>query len=222
MANPNDVSLKLALLKLQQASGKSPEAKPQLEALANQTPTGINQKIAVAEARFTLGNFAQSDQLNRDVMQSIASDTRQELVLAETLRTYGDLDMASEVYRFVQSRDPQNKKAERGLNRVTTQKSDALKKLRLAQSLDKPLSKKQKASARDFYQEAAMLNPRLPEARLALAKIYKGEHAYDRSIQEYEAYRNLLPVDDVKGRERIDRKIKSLELKQQRVTTSNT
>ena len=220
MANPNDISLKLALLKLQQASGKSPEAKPQLEALANQTPTGINQKIAVAEARFTLGNFSQSDQLNRDVMQSMASDTRQELVLAETLRTYGDLDMASEVYRFVQSRDPQNKKADRGLNRVTTQKNDALKKLRLAQSLDKPFSKKQKASARDFYQEAAMLNPRLPEARLALGKIYSRERAYDRSIQEYEAYRNLLPETDVKGRERMDRKIKSLEMRQQRSSTS--
>jgi tetratricopeptide (TPR) repeat protein len=35
MANPNDISLKLALLKLQQASGKSPEAKPQLEATKN-------------------------------------------------------------------------------------------------------------------------------------------------------------------------------------------
>ncbi|MEB3206924.1 MAG: tetratricopeptide repeat protein [Vampirovibrionales bacterium] len=220
MANPNDISLKLALLKLQQASGKSPQAKPQLEALANQTPTTTNQKIAVAEARFTLGNFSQSDQLNRDVMQAMASDTRQELALAETLRTYGDLDMASEVYQLVKSMDPQNKKAERGLNRISAQKNDALKKLRLAQSLDKPLSKKQKASARDFYQEAAMLNPRLPEARLALGKIYSRERAYDRAIQEYEAYRNLLPESDTKARQRMERKIKSLEAKQNHISAS--
>ncbi|MEB3246221.1 MAG: tetratricopeptide repeat protein [Vampirovibrionales bacterium] len=212
MANPNDISLRLALLKLQHASGKSPEARPQLESLASQVPTGVNQKLAVAEARFELGNFGQSDILLRDVLQSMQSDTRQQLALAESLRTYGDLEMASEIYRNVQTLEG-NRKAERGLNRINAQKEEANKKLRLAKSVNGVFSKTKKESARDLFQEAANLNPRLPEARLALAKIYNDEGNTGRSIDEYTAYRNLLPESDVKGREKIDRKIQSLKAK---------
>jgi tetratricopeptide (TPR) repeat protein len=116
--------------------------------------------------------------------------------------------MAAEVYKTVQSMEPGNLKAERGIQRIRNAQEEARKKLTLAKSLD---NYKQRKSAKDFYIETIGLYPRQPDARLALGKIYATDKEYAKAIFEYQSYLSLVPNLPSRERERIESRIRELQ-----------
>lgn len=206
--NPNDISLHLALLRIAKLSGRPDLAQSELRRIVNTTPVTVNDKIAKTEALFALGRFQESDQLTRELMSEFRGNVKSELLMADAMKVNGNLDMAIEIYKDISATDPDNRKAERGLQRVKITQQDARKKLTLAQSLD---NWKQRKSAKDFYLETIAMYPRQPEARLAMGKIYSSEKDYDKAIFEYESYLDLVPNLDPKERENIQRKVAALK-----------
>ncbi len=205
--NPNDISLHLALLRIAKLSGRPDVAQDELNRIVNTTPTSANEQIAKSEALFSLGRFQESDQMARQMMGQFGGDVKKQLLLADAMKVNGNLDMAIEGYKQVKSIDPENKKAERGIQRIKVVQEDARKKLTLAQSLD---NSRQRKSARDFYLETIAMYPRQPEARLAMGRIYASDKEYDKAIFEYQSYLNLVPYLDSKEQASIERKIEAL------------
>lgn len=212
-ANPNDISLHLALLRMQRLSGDPALGRDELEKITQMTPHSETERIAQAEAYFSLGQYQASDNQVRQMIQSYQGSPKKLSILSDALMSNGDLDMAQECYKAVLQQDPNNLKAERGLNRIANLKTDAKKDLTLAQSLDNWYSPKQRKSARDFYQQTISKYPRQPVARLAMAKIYKKEQDYADAILEYQAYLELSPNLDPKERESIENEIRKLQEK---------
>lgn len=210
-AQPNNISLHLAMLRIEKLAGKPTEAREHLEKIVATTPQTDIEKLAVGEALFTLGRYQESDKLFSDLLQSYHGNVRSTLTLADTALVNGDLDMARKAYQKIQAQDPKNRKASWGLQRVSMLEEGANKNYRLADSLNNWMSKKQRRSAKDFYREAVSQYPRMPEARLALAKIYSGEKNYGEAIFEYQAYLELSPELEARERERIEHRIDQLQ-----------
>ncbi|MBY0402283.1 MAG: tetratricopeptide repeat protein [Cyanobacteria bacterium] len=207
-ANPDDISLHLALLRIAKLSGRPEMAQDELKQIVNSPAPTLNDQIAKAEAFFALGRYPESDQMTRQLLNSNMGNIKNKLVLGDAMKANGNLDMAIEIYKNVAAQDPDNRKAERGIQRVKITQQEATKKLTLAQSLD---NYKQRKSAKDFYLESISMYPRQPEARLAMGKIYSNEKDYEKAIFEYESYLNLVPNLDSRERERIQDKIEALK-----------
>ncbi|MBX2861336.1 MAG: tetratricopeptide repeat protein [Vampirovibrio sp.] len=213
-ANPNDIQLHLAKLRLQRLSGKPQAAQAELQQIVNRPAVTQPDKIAKGEALLALGQYQESDQVFRQLIQANQGTPQKNLVMADILMSNGDLDMAAEAYRNVLGSQPKSVKAQRGLHRIDVAKKEASKQFKLAYSLNNWYSKKQRESAKDFYMETVSLYPRQPEAREALAKIYKKEKQYGKAAFEWEAYLNLMPNMEQKDREKIQRRIADLRQKE--------
>jgi len=225
--NPDDLSLRLAMIKISQLSGKPALANEQLQYIVNQPVRTSAQKLTKAEALYTLGRYGESDQLFRDILGENVGNLQQQLVVADILKVEGNLDMAQEAYQQVLLSQPANLKAQRGLQRIELVKTDASKKYNLAVALNSRFSKQKRGTAKDFYLESVSIYPRQPEARLALAKIYNQEDDYGKAIFEYESYLNLNPELNERERQRIQSTVTRLKeklaaLPSQPVTASST
>ncbi|MBK8190098.1 MAG: tetratricopeptide repeat protein [Vampirovibrionales bacterium] len=212
-ANPNDLSLHLAMLQVSRLSGKPELAQQELEAMTRIAPRNDSERIAQGEALFALGRYQESDPLFRELLTRNQNNPAQQLKIADALKINGDLDTAAEAYKMVLTRNPQNLKAQRGLHRLDQQRAAADKNLNLAQSFKSVFSKAKKRTAKDYYLESVSLYPRQPEVRLALAKIYQNEDDYGKAILEYQAYVNLRPDMEAGERERYLSKISHLQQK---------
>ncbi len=212
-ANPQDVSLHLAMLQINQLSGKPAMAQKHLEYITQHPPRNEAEHIAQAEAFFALGRYQESDRSYRQLLSNFHNNPNKQLLLADTMKINGDLDMATETYKSILSRQPENLKAQRGIQRVDRLKEEAGKQINLANALNSRISKKKQKTAKDFFVESISMHPRQPEARLALAKIYSREDNYGKAIFEYESYLNLMPNLEEKKRSRIESKITKLRTK---------
>ncbi len=217
-ANPQDMSLHLAMLQINQLSGKPAMAQKHLEYITQHPPRNESEHIAQAEAFFALGRYQESDRTYRQLLSFSHNNPNKQLMLADTMKINGDLDMATEAYRQILSQEPENLKAQRGIQRVHRLKEEAGKQINLANALNSRISSKKRKTAKDFYVESISMYPRQPEARLALAKIYSREDNYGKAIFEYTSYLNLLPNMEPKKREHIESKISRL---QQKLTTQS-
>lgn len=219
-ANPNDMNLHLAMLKISKLSGKPGVANEQLRYIISQPAYTPAQRLAKAEAYFDLGKYQESDELMRGLLNESQGNVEQQLALANTAQVQGNLAMAQESYRRVLNTQPQNLKAQRGLQRINNIISESDKDYNLAEALNSRFSKQKRTTAKDFYIEALATNPRKPDAHLELAKIYNREDQYGQAIFEYESYLNLSPQLTDRERERIVSKINRLKTKLQNQQTS--
>ncbi|MGE0201504.1 MAG: tetratricopeptide repeat protein [Candidatus Melainabacteria bacterium] len=212
-AYPNDISLHLAALQVGKLSGQPQMARNHLERILMQPATTDSDKLAHGEALFALGRYQESDAYFRQLMSEYRTDSKKMLVLADTMKINGDLDMATEVYNQILATSPNSLKAQRGLQRVENLKQDAGKKTNLANSFNNWYSKKQRKSALDFYLESASQYPRQPEVRLSLAKLFEKDDQYGKAALEYEAFVNLSPDMEPKQKENYRAKIEKLNQK---------
>jgi tetratricopeptide (TPR) repeat protein len=160
------------------------------------------------EAFLSLGRYQDADGVFRGLMQSAAGDKDKLLLIGDTLKINGDLDRAKEAYQMVASQEPGNLKAQRGIQRIERVEADSKKDLRLAKALN---NRRQKTSSIDFYEESLSKNPRQPEARLALAKLYEKAKAYDKASVSYQFYLGLMPNMEDKTRQKYQRKVTKLQ-----------
>lgn len=205
--NPNDMRLHLAALRIAQLSGKPSASQEELERIVNQPTSNDTSEMIKGEAYLSLGRYAEADQVFNGLISRAGNDSTKVLLIGDTLKANGDLDKAQDAYELVLSREPNNLKAQRGIQRIETAREDSHRDLRLAKSLNNFL---QKTSSVDFYEDALSKNPRQADARLALAKLYERQNEYAKAATSYQFYLGLVPNLEPKKRERYEKKITKL------------
>ncbi len=214
-ANPDNLDLHLAMLKISKLSGKPMLAQDHLNYIVNQTAYTPNQKLVKSEAYFALGKYQESDELMRQLLSESRGNAQRQLMLADTAQVNGNLAMAKEAYNQVLTTQPNNLKAQRGLQRIDNIMAEAKKDYNLAEALNSRFSSKKRETAKDFYLEAISVHPRQPDAHLELAKIYNRQDEYGKAIFEYESYLNLSPELPEKKQASVRSKIERLKTKLQ-------
>ena len=130
-----------------------------------------------------------------------------------------DLDSADAAYRKAANFPGGDQRARRGQAQVAKAREEARKDLTFADDLSR---KKMLASSIDKYHEAIFSNPKVPKARLGLAKALEDvskptPQQLRESAMQYRVYMTLEPNLPVKEREKIGKKAEKLEEKAYKV-----
>lgn len=206
--NPNDMRLHLASLRISQLAGKPGQSQDELNRIVNSQANSETEEMIKGEAYLSLGRYAEADQVFNSLILRNTNDPKQLLVIGDTLKSNGDLDRAEDAYQAVLAVEPTSLKAQRGLQRIETARQVASKDLRLAKSLNNFW---QKNASVDFYEDTLSKNPRQPDARLALAKLYEKQRDYAKAANSYQFYLGLRPDLEPKQRQRYEKKIAKLQ-----------
>jgi tetratricopeptide (TPR) repeat protein len=206
--NPNDMELRLAQAKLRALSGETVD----LKSLG--TPRTDGERVAYAEALLAQNRFKDSqDQINMVI--SSAHDAKQTFAVADLALMIKDLDSAEAAYRKAASYPGGEDRAKRGLDLTAKARETARQDLTLADDLSK---KKQLASAVDKYHSSIFGNPKVPHARMGLAKTLErlspqqSKDLREAAVQ-YKAYIALTPDLPPKEVDKLQKKITKLEEK---------
>jgi len=211
--NPNDLRLHLAHLRIARLAGKPGTTDAEAQAMANMTPRNEAEQMIQGEAFLTLGRYSDADRVFGQLMQQAKSDPDKLLVLGDTLKVSGDLPRARDAYKMALTAEPGNLKAQRGIDRIEAAESESHKTLRVAKALNNHW---QKGSSLDFYEDSLSQNPRQPDARLALSKLYEKEDHYSQAARSYQFYVALNPKLTEKERKYYTKKIAKLQEKAQK------
>ena len=213
--NPNDLRLHLANLRISQLAGKPNMSETELNNLASMAPRTESEQMIQGEAFLALGRYPEADQLFGNMIQANANNPDKLLVIGDTLKVNGNLSGAHTAYKAALVADSSNLKAQRGLQRIETAQAESQKTLRTAKALN-TWRRTGKESSIDFYEETLSQNPRQPEPRLELSKLYEKTKQYDKAARSYQYYLSLRPDLPEKEREHYLKKIARLqELAQQ-------
>jgi tetratricopeptide (TPR) repeat protein len=206
--NPNDLRLHLANLRISQLAGKPATSDAELNTLASLAPRNDAERMIQGEAFLSLGRYQDADQVFNGLMQQSAGDSDKLLVIGDTLKVNGDLTRARDAYKMALTADPSSLKAQRGLDRIDKAQAESQKTFRLAKALN---NWRQKGSSVDFYEETLSQNPRQPDARLELSKLYEKGKLYDKAARSYQFYLGLRPDMPEKERQSYLKKIMKLQ-----------
>lgn len=206
--NPNDMRLHLASLRISQLAGKPQASQAELQQIAAYPARHDSEKMIQGEALLALGRYSEADQVFTGLMNQSRQSADKLLIIGDTLKANGDLQRARQAYQMASQAEPGNLKAERGIQRIEKAEAEAQKTYRLAKALN---NWRQRESSVDYYEETLSQNPRQPEARLALAKLYEKYRQYDKAILSYQFYLGLRPDMPEKEKQSILKKISKLE-----------
>lgn len=214
--NPGDLRLHLANLRISQLAGKPAMTEAEMNNLVSRTPQNEAETMVQGEAFLALGRYQQADQVFSGLMQRAAGNPDKLLILGDTLKVNGDLPRAKDAYRAALSAEPGNLKAQRGIDRIEKAESESQKTLRTAKALN-TWRRTGKESSIDFYKDTLSQNPRQPEPRLELSKLYEKTKDYDLAARSYQFYVGLRPDMPLKEREGYQKKIAKLQEKAQKM-----
>ncbi|WP_373531048.1 tetratricopeptide repeat protein [Vampirovibrio sp.] len=212
--NPGDLRLHLANLRISQLAGKPAMTEAEMNNLANRAPQNEAEAMVQGEAFLALGRYQEADQVFSGLMQQAAGNPDKLLVLGDTLKVNGDLPRAKDAYRAALASEPGNLKAQRGIDRIEKAESESQKTLRTAKALN-TWRRAGKESSIDFYEDTLAKNPRQPEPRLELSKLYEKTKDYGLAARSYQFYLGLRPDMPLKEREGYQKKIAKLQEKAQ-------
>jgi tetratricopeptide (TPR) repeat protein len=206
--NPHDLKLRLAQAKLRALSGE------QVDLSSVGTPTNDAERISYAQLALAQNHFQEaSDQMHTVI--SHVNDAKQAFAVADMSLMLHDLDSAESAYKKGSTFLGASQRAQRGLAQVAKARQSAKKELTLATDFEK---RKLTSSAIDAYHNAISSNPRVPEARLGLARTLDSlskptAPELRESAMQYRAYLSLTPNMPAKEQEKIARKAEKLEAK---------
>jgi len=219
--NPNDLRLHLANLRISQLAGKPAMSEAELNNLASMAPRNESEQMIQGEAFLALGRYQEADQAFNGLIQRNANNPDKLLVLGDTMKVNGDLEGARRAYQTALAAEPGNMKAQRGIDRIEKAQSESQKTLRTAKALN-TWRKTAKESSIDFYEDTLAQNPRQPQPRLEVSKLYEKTKQYDKAARSYQYYLALVPDLPEKDRQHYMKKIARLqELAQREAAQQN-
>ncbi len=182
----------------------------ELSRILSIAPQSEADEMIQGEAYLSMGRYEEADRSFTRLLQRANGDADRLLVIGDTLKVDGDLMRAKDAYQLALNAEPGNLKAQRGIERINKAQTEADKTLRLAQALNTWRSSS-KGSSVDYYEEALSQNPRNPEARLALSKLYEKTRQYGKAAVSYQFYMGLRPDLTEKERQSYIKKIANLQ-----------
>lgn len=206
--NPNDMRLRLAQAKLRALTGES------IDISTLGQPRNDGERISYAQALLAQNRFQEAAGAMSTVISN-ARDAKQTFAVADLALMIHDLDSAESAYRKAATIPGGAERARRGLAQVAKVREAARRHLTLASDLSR---KKMTGSAIDTYHEAVFNNPKMPEARIGLAKALDSV-SRPSAIQlreaatQYRAYVALVPSMPAKEQQKFLKKAEKLDTK---------
>jgi tetratricopeptide (TPR) repeat protein len=206
--NPNDMQLRLAQAKIRAMSGATVD----LSQIG--VPQNDGERVAYAEALLAQNKFSDaSNQMN--IVINNTRDGKEACAVADLALMIKDLPDAEVAYRRALNMPGTTQRAQYGLDAVAKAKDTAKQDYDLASDL---AHHNQLTSAIDKYHSSIYQNPTAPAPRLGLAEALekyspKTSANLKQAITHYQAYESLSPNMLPKEKEKIDKRIVSLQSK---------
>lgn len=215
--NPDDLELHYAQFKLEKMSNKPEPTPEELKTVAESVPSNVPQALDKGYALLKLQDFQQANSIFRGLVNQQATQ-EDKLMLAETLVEYKALDVAGEIFNNTLKEDPKNVEAQRGLERIKQNKTEALENYRLGWDLFK---KGQRKSAYDQFKKAQVADPYFEKAYYWAAETLKKDDKFGNAYENYKTFLSLTETqnitndeDLIKRRSRAEKMLKKLEGKE--------
>lgn len=206
-ANPKDLELYLAKIKLMNVSNQKYSQKDLLAQLVNFPVKSTNDMVTKGEAYFVLDDIAHANEMFEQAIYSTKT-LKDDLYLAEILTYHKHFTPAKRALRKALSKDRDNKIALSNFEYIlkTENRSKAL-----LEDGTVFFEKKNYILAREYATRSLNFNPSNVGALLLLAKANEKDKSYYDAIYNYQKY---LAYEHTKRETRkINRKIKKLEKK---------
>ena len=211
--NPDDIQLYLALLRVSRLTSQDPQSEFYLSKIVNNTSNKPISHIVKGEAYLTFKKYIDARKEFRHAIKNI-NRTEDLLSIGQIFITNRQFQSAREAYNKVLTKEPNNLKAQRSLERIHNLENQALAKINVAREFYK---EKQMQAAIEAYRDCLSLNPSLAEAQLEIAKAFEKEKYYFNAMEHYTAYINLgaaRPEEVLKYQKRINKlsiKVKKMQ-----------
>lgn len=204
--SPDDMELYLAKAKLMSLSG----AKPDLSTMGE--PKNDGERIAYAEAAMATGDFQKASEQMKIVINDL-KDAKQTYAVADIALMIKDLDNAETAFKKGLNLSGTPERGNRGLAQIDQLRKQAVTDTKVADEL---CNKKQFDGSVNKYRSAIASNPRLPEARIGLARsLEKSKKPTSATLaeaaQQYDYYLALRTDMPAKEREKMVKDVAKLK-----------
>lgn len=207
-ANPNDLDLYLAKLKMAKLTNQEKATQETLEKIINAPVRGLNDLLAKGDAYYAMNKYQEAKKsFEKSVV--FAQDLNDYLYVAEILTYDKFYPSAKDVLRKALIVDPSNEEAIHNLNYIMNmerQSESLYKDAKFFQKKDK-----NRVFAREYALKALDYNPTNYDAALLSAKLCEKQKHYAEAIDSYKVVAGL----EIKPRKikKMNKKIVKLEKK---------
>ena len=211
-ANPNDLELYLAKLKLAKITNREQATEESLKKITDTPARGLNDMLAKGDAYFAMNKYQEAkDMFENSVV--FAQSPEDYLFVAEILTYDRFYPSAKNILRKVLINDSSNEEAIHNLNYIAAMEKQSDSLYKDAKFLTK--KDKNKVFAREYALRSLEYNPTNYDAALLSAKLCEKQKKYQQAIDSYKVVAGL----DQRPRKvkSINKKITKLEKKLQKV-----
>lgn len=206
-ANPNDLDLHLAKLRLSKYLNKPEETKIELNKIINSPACDLSSRITKGEAYITLNDYKDA-KVEFGAAVKLSKTAEEDLYVSEILLFNKQYDSAKVLFDKILSYDTKNQQALAGLDYIKKNKQNAGVYYKSAVIFAK---QQNIPTAIEYLTRSISSDPSNPDAHLMLGHLYEKIKNYNDAVNSYKAYVSLVPnnVDTKK----IIKKISQLDKK---------
>lgn len=204
-ANPQDLELHLAKLKLTKLADQHDETLLELNKITQSTANDLISNVVKGEAYLTLSDYDNA-QKYFNIAIGLSKGTDDDLYMADIFTYQKQLNCAETVLNRVLQLDQNNQQAINNLNHINKCKKIADNYYNAAVKF---ISERNNPAAVDYLNRSLEINPINAQAHLKLAQLLEKQKDYEGALVNYKAYLSLNPYGyDSKS---IQKKIKQLD-----------
>ena len=211
-ANPNNLQLYLAKLKLAKITNKEKDTQETLDRIIATPARGLNDMLAKGDAYYAMNKYQDA----KDTFEKslVFAETPEDYLFVAEILTYDKFyPSAKDTLRKVLVYDPTNEEAIHNLNYIMTMEKQSDSLYKDAKYFNK--KDKNKVFAREYALRSLEFNPTNYEAALLSAKLCEKQKHYKEAIDAYKVVAGL----EQKPRKikKMNKKIKRLDKKLQKI-----
>lgn len=204
-ANPQDLELHFAKLKLSKITNQPDQSKIELNKIIQSPVSDLMSTVTKGEAYLTMNDYQNAGKAF-DSAIDLSKNAQDDLYLSEIFIYHKQYDSAQKILDKILKNDANNQEAINDLDYIKKCKKYANNYFKSAQFF---LKSKNLSSAMEYLSRSLAMNPNNAQAHLILAQLYEKQKNYPSAVDNYKAYLGLGPNSaDAK---KIENKIKKLE-----------
>lgn len=187
-ANPNDLELYLAKLKLAKITNREKSTEEALNKIIDSPARGLSDMLAKGDAYFAMNKYQEAKEMFEDSV--VFAQTPDDYLFVAEILTYDRFyPSAKSILRKVLINDPSNEEAIHNLNYIAAMEKQSESLYKDAKYFTK--KEKNKVFAREYALKSLEYNPTNYDAALLSAKLCEKQKKYQSAIDSYKVVAGL-------------------------------
>lgn len=204
-ANPQDLELHLAKLKLTKITNQPELSKVELNKIIQSPTNDLVNTVLKGEAYLAMNDYKNAQDAFDSAIK-LSTNQDDDLYLSEIFIYHKQYDSADKVIQKILKADPKNQEAINDTDYIQKCRKYANNYFKSAKFF---LKSKNLTTAMEYLSRSLAVDPNNAQAHLLLAQLYEKQKNYPSAVANYKAYLGLNPnPDDAK---KIEKKIKNIE-----------